>query len=58
MLSGDMEVNPGPKTKINRHTAYGTAKSRFIFDINTDVSLAYSDPKELATKYHVNVQTV
>ena len=53
-LSGDIEVNPGPKSKTNKHTA----KSRFISDLNTDVSLAHSDPKELATKYHVNVRTV
>ena len=51
MLSGDIEVNPGPKSKTNRCTA----KSRFISDSNTDASLAHSDPKELATKYHVNV---
>ena len=48
------EVNPGPKTKTNRRTA----KSRFLFDLNTDASLAHSDPKELATKYRVSVQTV
>ena len=54
MLSGDIEVNPGPKSKTNKRTA----KSRFISDLNTDVSLAHSDPKELATKYHVNVRTV
>ena len=54
MLSGDIEVNPGPKSKTNKRTA----KSRFISDLNTDISLAHSDPKELATKYHVNVQTV
>ena len=54
MLSGDIEVNPGPKIKTN----WSTAKSRFISDINTDASLAHSDPKELAIKYHVNVQTV
>ena len=54
MLSGDIEVNPGPKSKTNQHTA----KSGFISDLNADASLAHSDPKELATKYHVNVQTV
>ena len=46
MLSGDIEVNPGLKTNTNRRTA----KSRFLFDLNTDASLAHSDPKELATK--------
>ena len=51
MLSGDIEVNPGPKTNSNRRTA----KSRFISDLN---SLAHSDPKEIATKYHVSVRTV
>ena len=40
MLSGDIEVNPGPKTKTNRRMA----KSRFISDLNTDASLAHSDP--------------
>ena len=54
MLSGDIEVNPGPKSKTNRHTA----KSRFMSDLNTDTSLAHSDPKELATEYHVNVRTI
>ena len=54
MLSGDIKVNPGPKTNTNRRTA----KSRFLFDLNTDASLAHSDPKELATKYHVSVRTV
>ena len=54
MLSGDIEVNPGPKSKINQRTA----KSRFISDLNTDASLTHSDPKELATKCHVNVRTV
>ena len=54
MLSGYIEVNPGPKTKSNRRTA----QSRFIFDLNTNASLAHSDPKELATKYHVSVRTV
>ena len=49
MLSGDIEVNPGPKIKTN----WRTAKSRFLSDLNTDASLAHSDPKELATKYHV-----
>ena len=48
MRSGDTEVNPGPKTKTNWHTA----KGRFISDLNADASLAHSDPKELATKYH------
>ena len=47
MLSGDIEVNPGPKSKTNQRTA----KSRFMSDLNTDASLAHSDPKELATKY-------
>ena len=47
---GDIEVSPGPKTKINRRTA----KSRFISDLNTDASLAHSDPKELTTKSHVS----
>ena len=54
MLSGDIEVNPGPKTNSNRRTA----KSRFISDLNTNASLAHSDPKEIATKYHVSVRTV
>ena len=54
MLSGDTEVNPGPKTMTN----WCTAKSRFTFDLNTDASLAHSDPKELGTKYHVSVRTV
>ena len=54
MLSGDIEVNPAPKTETNRRTAKGT----FISDLNADASLAHSDPKELATKYHVSVQTV
>jgi hypothetical protein len=44
MLSGDIEVNPGPKT--NRRTA----KSRFVFDLNTDASLAHSDPKRIGYK--------
>ena len=51
MLSGDIEVNPGPKTKTNGRTA----QNGFISDLNTDASLAHSDPKELATKYHVIV---
>ena len=54
MLSGDIEVNPGLKSKTYRRTA----KSRFMSDLNTDTSLAHSDPKELATKYHVNVRIV
>ena len=54
MLSGDIELNPGPMIKTNRRTA----ESRFISDLNTDASIAHSDPKELATKYHVSVQTV
>ena len=54
MLSGDIEVNPGPKTNSNRRTA----KGRFISDLNADASLAHSDPKEIATKYHVSVRTV
>ena len=54
MLSGDIELNPGPMIKINRRTA----KSRFISDLNTDASIAHSDPKELATQYDVGVQTV
>ena len=54
MLSGDIEVNPGPKINSNRRTA----KSRFISDLNTNASLAHSDPKEIATKYHVSVRTV
>ena len=54
MLSGDIEINPGPKSKTNRHKA----KSRFLSDLNTDASLAHSDPKELATKYHVNLRIV
>ena len=29
MLSGDIEVNPGPKSKTNQHTA----KSRFMSDL-------------------------
>ena len=53
MLSGDIEVNPGPKSKTNQRTA----KSRFMSDLNADASLVHSDPKELATKY-VNVRTV
>ena len=52
MRSGDIEVNPSPKIK----TKQGTAKSRFISDLNTDANLAHTDPKELATKY-VSVQT-
>ena len=51
MLSGDIKVNPGPKSKTNRRMA----KNRFISDLNTDTSLAHSDPKELATKYHVMI---
>ena len=47
-LTGDIELNPGPMIKTNRRTA----KSRFIYDLNTDASIAHSDPKELATKYH------
>ena len=54
MLSGDIEVNPGPKTK----TSQRTAKSRFMSDFNTDASIAHSDPKQLAMKYHVSIQTV
>ena len=55
MLSGDnIEVNTGPWTKTN----WRTAKSRFLYDLNTDASLAHSDPKELATNYHVSVRTV
>ena len=53
MLSGYIEGNPGPKTKSNRRTA----KSRFVSDVNTDASLAHSDPKELATNT-MSVQTV
>ena len=52
MLSGDIEMNPGPMVKANRRTA----KSKFISDLNTDESIAHSDPKELATKYHVSVR--
>ena len=51
MLSGDIEVNPGPKTK----TSQRTAKSKFKSDFNTDASIA---PKQLAMKYHVSIQTV
>ena len=47
MLSGDIEVNPGHKSKTNQRTA----KSIFISDFNADASLAHSDPKELAAKY-------
>ena len=54
MLSGDREVNPGPKTK----TSQRMAKSGFKSDFNNDASIAHSDPKQLATKYHVSVQTV
>ena len=45
-IQSHIEVNPGPKTMTNRRTA----KSRFLFDLNTDASLAHSDPN-LATKY-------
>ena len=47
LLSGDIEANPVPKTQH-------TAKSRF----KSDASTAHSDPKQLATKYHVSIQTV
>ena len=54
ILSGDIELNPGPRTNKSQ----GTAKSRFISDLNMDTSLAYSDPKQLASKYKVSIQTV
>ena len=38
MLSGDIEMNPGPKTKTSQHVA----KSRFKSDFNTDASITHT----------------
>ena len=56
MLSGDIELNPGPKISKS-HGQHG-AKGRFMSDFKTDASLAHFDPNQLAARYKVNVRTI